>query len=130
MESISYTKLYNYLRNDEDMSKLETIRTIQRIRKIAPEIRLALIQYLKGIPVDISVCGVTFKELVNNENFCATRAFLFLDWLKREPQAALRYMAIERHYSAMNISEEDADDVRREIHKATTILQEESDITA
>ena len=45
--------------------------------------------------------GVSFRELTENEGMKPIRAILMLDWLRREPAVAIRYMAAERYRSVM-----------------------------
>lgn len=131
MESIGYIKLYNYLRSVENMSQLETARTIRRIRKVSPELLAVLIKNINGVHTNVSVHDVSFDELVENENFSVSRAILFLDWLQRDPHSALHYMAIERYHAPMDILEEDASVIGQQLPKSNELKPEdESDINA
>jgi len=58
------------------------------------EIKRALNAFLKTGVCDYEESGVSFVELVNDEHMKPVRAFLMLDWLKREPVEAMKYLAI------------------------------------
>lgn len=106
MASISYIKFYTYLVGEANLSSLEAIRTINRVRKLDPQIKNALVDWFNQEEVSLTINDVSFDELVNEEGFTPVRAFLFLDWIKREPAQAMRYMAIERYTQSTPPSEE------------------------
>ncbi len=41
---------------------------------------------------DLTIAGVSYNELINAEGMKPIRAFKMLDWLKREPVMAHRYL--------------------------------------
>ena len=97
MRTIEYKTLYNYLTEEEHLSIIATLRNILRIRKMDKEIRLALFEYLKGNEPDIVIEDVSFKELQEDEELTPIQAFLFLDWVKREPLEAIEFMKSEKN---------------------------------
>ena len=96
MKVIKYISLYRYLVNEEHMTTTQAIRTINRLRKMDLECLNALWTWMEGKCPDISVEGVTYTDLVDNEEMSTSRALLYLDWLKREPEVALNYMATDK----------------------------------
>ncbi len=93
---MNYIDLFCYLisRDGEGLSIGQAIRNIGRIRKMAPEIKSALKRYIDSGKCSHSEAGVSFTELIGSEGMKPIRAFLMLDWLKREPIAALKYLAL------------------------------------
>ena len=106
MASISYIKFYTYLVEEAELTPLEAIRTINRVRNLDPQIKNALIDWFNQEDVSLTISDISFDELVNDEGFTPIRAFLFLDWIKREPAQAMRYMAIERFTQSTPPSED------------------------
>ena len=100
MEIISYISLYNYLTKVECLSNMEAVRSINRIRRLDPQIKMALSVWIRTGIVDLTVNGISFNELTKEDGFSPIRAFFMLDWIKREPVNAMKYMAVER----MNVS--------------------------
>lgn len=96
MKVIKYISLYRYLVDEEQKTIAQAIRTINRLRKMDSECLNALWTWMEGNRPDISVDGVTYTDLVDNEKMSTTRALLYLDWLKREPEVALNYMITDK----------------------------------
>ena len=94
MAVIKYESLLKYLTENELFSRIQALRIINRIRKLDPEIKKEFIKWFcyNRMPL-LTIEGVTFEELINDEKMRPVRAFLFMDWLKREPVIALTYMA-------------------------------------
>ena len=95
MKVIEYIKLYNYLVDIEKLEKYQVLRNILRIRKLPKDLQEAVLiitNHPEAYP-NISVEGVTFEELVDKDGMKKIRAILMLDWIRREPEAAISYMA-------------------------------------
>lgn len=94
MAVIKYESLLRYLTENELFSRIQALRIINRIRKLDPEIKKEFFKWFcyNRMPL-LTIEGVTFEELINAEKMRPVRAFLFMDWLKREPVIALTYMA-------------------------------------
>lgn len=93
---MKYIDLFNYLisKDGEDLSVVQAVRNISRIRKMDPVIKEALAGFLNSGKCSHTEAGVCFTELVGTEKMKPIRAFLMLDWLKREPISALKYLAL------------------------------------
>lgn len=93
---MKYIDLFNYLisKDGEDLSLVQAVRNIGRIRKLDPVIKEALVGFLNTGKCSHTEAGVCFTELVGTEKMKPIRAFLMLDWLKREPISALKYLAL------------------------------------
>lgn len=96
MKTIKYIDLYNRLRNDEELTIVQAIRSIVKIRHFDPEIKAALVQWLETGKCDLVVEDVSFNELTQEEEMKPFLAFKMLDWLKREPLLAYQCLA-QRH---------------------------------
>ena len=79
MVVISYIKLYKKMQ-EEGFSALQAFRNMGRIRKMDPSILKALQEWLEGGYPVLTVNGVSFEELVEEEDMNPIRAFLMLDW--------------------------------------------------
>lgn len=90
---MKYIDLYHYLRDHEELNRAQAIRSIIAIRKLDPEIKKALETWTKTGKCNLEVEDVSFNELITSEGFKPIRAFKMLDWLKREPVFAHRYLA-------------------------------------
>lgn len=90
---MKYIALYNYLRDNENLSRVQAVRSILSIRHFNPEIKDAMSKWAKTGTCDLLVADVSFNELVTMEEMQPIRAFKMLDWLKREPVIAHRYLA-------------------------------------
>lgn len=101
MKIIKYINLFRYLIEDEGLNPTSAYRNIQRIRKLPRELKQAIFDILSSYVPDIEVEGVSFRELTEDDGMKPIRAILMLDWLRREPAIATRYMATERHRSVM-----------------------------
>ena len=101
MKIIKYISLFKYLIEDEGLNPMSAYRNIQRIRMLPPEFILAVFEVLSTYVPDMEIGGVSFRELTVNDGMKPIRAILMLDWLRREPAVAIRYMATERYRSVM-----------------------------
>lgn len=99
MKVISYIKLYNRLQR-EGYDVLQTLRNINRARKMSKDIKLSLLEWLDDKEVNLVVSGISYSNLVNIEKMSPFRAFQMLDWISKEPEKALAYMAVDRHIGA------------------------------
>ena len=93
---MNYIELLKYLMSSEGegLTFVQAVRNIGRIRRMDPEIKSALGKFLQTGKCNHEEAGVTFAELVNSEQMKPIRAFLMLDWLKREPVSALKHLAL------------------------------------
>ena len=91
-----YLDLYNFLRDKEGLTRVQAIRSIMDVRQLDPEIKHALVAWFETGHCELTIADVTFDELTNKEEMKPIRAFKMLDWLKREPAFAHRYLAQRR----------------------------------
>lgn len=95
MRIIKYIQLYKYLL-EEDNSPIGAYKVIQSIRKLPVELKNAVFDILNGSIPFIEYHDVSLQELLEKDNMKPIRAILMLDWIRREPLVAMRYMAREK----------------------------------
>lgn len=133
MKVIKYIQLYNYLMSEEGLNPISAYRSIQRVRKLPVEMKQAVVGILNGEMPALEYHDVTLGELTEKEHMKPIRALLMLDWIRREPAVAMRYLETERLRAPMQFSEADQDRVKAALErlKAKETVQpaaDESDI--
>lgn len=68
---------------------------ISKLRCADSEIKKALYIWLEGGMPVIEVNGVSYAELIEAESMDPIQALLMLDWIRREPGVAFRFMTEE-----------------------------------
>lgn len=96
MKIIEYAKLAAFLVEEEGLNLVSSYRNIQRVRALPTELKEAVLCVLNGDIPDIVVEDVSFSDLTEKDGMKPIRAILMLDWLRREPAVATRYMASQR----------------------------------
>lgn len=120
MRIIEYIKLFNYLNDVEELEGMDIIRTIYRLRKVSKELLNGVDLILQGKEPDITINGVSYHELVEQDEMRPIRAILMLDWIRREPEAAFAYMAEDFRRAPMQPLN---DDEKEELEKAIERLK-------
>lgn len=88
-KAIKYSELREYLL-EQGFNEREVMQSIGKLRKIDKDLKLAFYECFKeGIEPDITIANITYEELVSMLNMNMVQAFLYLDWLRREPEIAL-----------------------------------------
>lgn len=112
---IKHINLFRYLTQTESLRPSEAYRNIQRIRKLPPELKEAVYDVIGSLCPDVEYEGVSYRELTEEEGMKPIRAILMLDWIRREPVAAMEYMATERlRHSLVFDAKEEEDDGKNE----------------
>lgn len=116
---MNYIDLLTYLMSSrgENLRLVQAVRNISRIRKMDNGIKRSLNTFLKTGVCDHEEAGVSFVELVNDEQMKPIRAFLMLDWLKREPIEAMKYLAIRGVHA--DLSKVDSAAIKEEVSEET-----------
>lgn len=91
---MKYLTLYNYLIKEEGLTRVQAVRSIAEIRKFQPEVKEAFLKWFDTKECDLTIEGVSYNDLITKDQMKPVRAFKMLDWLKREPYLALRYLAM------------------------------------
>jgi hypothetical protein len=125
MKLIKYIQLYNYLVDEEGLNRIQAYRSIQRIRKLPAEFKQAVQQVLQGYMPNMEYNGVTLEELVETEHIKPVRAIQLLDWIRREPAVAMRYMEKERFRAPQQVSDADREKLKAAMARFNVKKKEE-----
>lgn len=117
MKIIKYIQLFNYIVTEEDANPINACRTIQKIRQLPNELKLAVLDVIEGKIPYVEYHDISLDELINNDKMKAIRAILMLDWIRREPAIAMRYMEIERYKAPQTITESDKEMLEKVLEK-------------
>ena len=118
MRIIEYIKLFNYLKDVEELEGMDVIRTIYRLRKVSKELLNGVDLILQGKEPDITINGVSYQELVEQDEMRPIRAILMLDWIRREPEAAFSYMAEDSRKAPIQpLNDEEKDELQKAIER-------------
>ena len=107
MKIIKYIQLFNYIIREEGLDPINACRTIQKIRQLPVKLKLAIFDIIESKMPYIEYHDISLDELINNDKMKPIRAILMLDWIRREPAIAMRYMEIERYKAPQTITDSD-----------------------
>lgn len=125
MNVIQYISLYRYLSSEEQLSGKAILRNILKIRRLPSEYKNAVIDIMNGYIPDITCKGVSLEELVNKDEMSPIRALLFLDWVRRNPLGAFKYMKDETIHSGITrLSEKKEKDLDDAIERLSRMIDE------
>lgn len=126
MKVIEYIKIFNYLKDVEDLDLINILRTIYKLRKLPKELLLAVDSVISGKEPTITINGVSYEELVEKDGMRPIRAILMLDWIRREPDAAFAYMAeCTRRAPIMPLNSNELDEVKLAIERLKKQVKEQ-----
>ena len=126
MKVIEYVKIFNYLKDVEELDLVNILRTIYKLRKLPKELLLAVDSVISDKEPTITINGVSYEELVEKDGMRPIRAILMLDWIRREPDAAFTYMAeCTRRAPIMPLNSEELDEVQSAIERLKKQIKEQ-----
>lgn len=97
MKIIEYAKLYKKVKEYSNGKHWIDLYNLWKLRNLDAELKEALLIWLEdGVPT-VVIHDVSFVELITSESMNPIQAFLYLDWLKREPVRAIKYMTDDRY---------------------------------
>lgn len=96
MKTIKYIDLYNYYKDTEKLNLTETLRNIWRVRQLPTEYKVLIAEILEGKVPQFECNGITLEELTIKDKMTRISAVLFLDWVRRDPLEAMRFMHTDR----------------------------------
>jgi hypothetical protein bacD2_15590 len=80
---------------------------------------------MNGYIPDITSNGVSLEELINKDDMTPIRALLFLDWVRRDPSNAFKYMKDDTIYGGMpKLSEEKEKELDDAIERLRLMIDE------
>lgn len=124
MKTIKYIKLFEYLRDVEELEGIQIFRTIIRIRKLPKSFLIAVNDIIEKGNCNLEVEGVSYEDLVEKDGMKPIRAILFLDWLRTEPESALAYMEEKAYMRApiQPLTEEEQEELNESIKKLKELV--------
>lgn len=117
MKFIKYIQLFNYIVTEEDANPINACRIIQKVRQLPDELKLAVLDVIEGKIPYVEYHDISLDELINNDKMKAIRAILMLDWIRREPAIAMRYMEIEQYKAPQTVTESDKEMLEKVLEK-------------
>ena len=93
MKIIKYIQLFNYI------------------------VKLAVLDVVEGKIPYVEFHDISLEELINNDQMKPVRAIFMLDWIRREPAIAMRYMEIERHRAPQTVTDSDKEMLEKVLEK-------------
>jgi hypothetical protein len=113
---IHYFSLKNYI-IEQGFSAKEAQYTIGRIRKMDKQIKKSFILWFnKGILPKYSIENITFNELIEELKMNEINAFLFINWLNKEPEAAKKAILRLRCEVKGNVNDEITDEIKKNLN--------------
>lgn len=134
MKLIKYVQLFKYLIEEESLNAFSAYQSIQHVRKLPVEFKEAVLMVLEGKFPHLEYHEVSLEELIEKEHLKPIRAIMMLDWIRREPAVAMRYMESEKLRAPQTITESDRKKVEEALNglrqkKQENISRDETDIT-
>lgn len=120
MKLIKYIQLFKYLIEEEGLNAFSAYQSIQRVRQLPLEFKEAVLMVLEGKFPHLEYHEITLEELIENEHMKPIRAIMMLDWIRREPAVAMRYMESEKLRAPQTITESD----RKKVEKALQSIRQ------
>ena len=122
MKVKEYYSLYEYLRS-QNYNYSEAIFMIKKLRNLDEEVfAMFKLWFVEKQTPNLTINDVSFSDLIKKEEMSPVEAFLMMDWIKKEPVEAMKYMAFHRHRGDIQpITEEEA----RLLRKAASELETE-----
>lgn len=118
MKIIKYIDLFTYIiQNESEWNPIAACKIIQKIRHLPIELKDAVLKILEGKTPDISYHDISLLELIERDNMKPIRAILMLDWIRKEPAIAMRYMERDRLRAPQTISQSDKEMLQQVLKK-------------
>ena len=127
MNKINYIKLYKYYKEEEGLSKAESLRNIWRTRNLPKkfkELVTAIIEGKISTIRDFQVDGISIRSLHNDEDMTWMQSVFFLEWLSREPANARAFMSSRRFRDPIIIDDETKDDIKAALERLKSKREE------
>lgn len=107
MTIIKYMLLLKTIVEETGMHPSAVYDTIVKVRQLPDELKAVLAAVLDGNTPQVEYHGVTLQDIIDKDKITPLRAVLILDWIRREPAIAMRYMEIERYHAPQKVTDVD-----------------------
>ena len=107
MTIIKYMHLMQAVVAETGLRPTAVYDTIVKIRQLPDELKAVVAAILDGSTPNVEYQGVTLQEIIEQDKIAPLRAVLLLDWIRREPAVAMRYMEKERYHAPQTVTETD-----------------------
>lgn len=127
MNKINYIKLYKYYKEEEGLSKAESLRNIWRTRNLPKkfkELVAAIIEGKISTIRDFHIDGISIRSLHNDEDMTWMQSVFFLEWLNREPANARAFMSSRRFRDTLVIDNETKEDIKSTLERLNSKRKE------
>lgn len=122
---IKYNTLKKDLQEKYSYTEFEAKEAVRKIRKMDKELKKAFMDwYYYGIEPDLVIEGTTYQEVLKEINPQKIGAFLFLDYLKKEPSDAKK--ALFRGTDHIIITNEELDKIKRINNYVSPVVEEDT----
>ena len=81
--------------------------TIVKVRQLPDEMKAVVAAVLDGSIPNVEYHGVCLQDIIEKDKIAPLRAVLMLDWIRREPAVAMRYMETERYHAPQTVTDAD-----------------------
>lgn len=99
--------------------------TIVKVRQLPDELKAVVAAVLDGSIPNAEYHGVCLQDIIDKDHLAPLRAVLMLDWIRREPAVAMRYMETERYHAPQTVTEADREMLDAVLSKLRASQKEE-----
>ncbi len=107
MTIIKYMHLLKAVVEETGLHPTAVYDAIIKIRQLPDELKAVVYEILNGNIPNVEYHSVALQDIIEKDKIAPLRAVLMLDWIRREPAIAMRYMEIERYHAPQKVTEAD-----------------------
>lgn len=109
MTIIKYMQLVKAIVRETGMHPSVIYDTIVKVRQLPDDLKAVVAAVLDGNIPNAEYRGVCLQDIIDKDHFAPLRAVLMLDWIRREPAVAMRYMETEQYHAPQIVTDADHD---------------------
>lgn len=107
MTIITYLQLVKAIVAETGVHPSAVYATIQKVRQLPDELKAVVAAVLEGNVPNVEYHGVSLQDIIDKDHVAPLRAVLLLDWIRREPAVAMRYMEMESRHAPQTVTDTD-----------------------
>lgn len=104
MTIIKYIQLVKAIVHETGMHPSVIYDTVQKMRQLPNELKAVVAAVLDGNIPNAEYHGVCLQDIIEKDKMAPLRAVQMLDWIRREPAVAMRYMETERYHAPQKVA--------------------------